>query len=200
MVLDDLTAPPAVTAPGARGTVATRAVSAGPGTSLAPATRARLPAVVSLPFALTEPQFVVVGGLFAVWAVVLAFSGLRRHNFPLNQPGERTVMAVSALTREGFPDLLARCLAALARQSLPASEFEIVVADDSASEQIRQQVESIRTSGFNVRYVPVNGRHGPAAAFSKQIGHECGYDRSPNSRQEFRVHEAQDFSGLCTEV
>jgi uncharacterized cupredoxin-like copper-binding protein len=57
--------------------------------------------VNSLPVALTEPQFVVMGGLFAVWAVVLAFAGLRRHNFPANQAGERAVMAISALLLAG---------------------------------------------------------------------------------------------------
>jgi GT2 family glycosyltransferase len=57
------------------------------------------------------------------------------------------------------PALLARCLAALAGQSLPAGEYEVIVADDAASEETRKQVEA---AGF--RYVAVTGRHGPAAA------------------------------------
>jgi plastocyanin len=57
--------------------------------------------VNSLPVALSEPQFVVVGGCFALWAVVLAFSGLSRHNFPMNLPTERLVMGISALLMVG---------------------------------------------------------------------------------------------------
>ena len=55
----------------------------------------------SPPLALSEPQFVVLGGCFALWAVVLAFSGLSRHNFPLKPGSERLVMTVSALLMAG---------------------------------------------------------------------------------------------------
>jgi GT2 family glycosyltransferase len=57
-------------------------------------------------------------------------------------------------------DLLDRCLAALARQQFAPDEFEIIVADDAASDSTRQQVQ-VHTG---VRYVAVEGRHGPAAA------------------------------------
>jgi GT2 family glycosyltransferase len=57
------------------------------------------------------------------------------------------------------PDLLARCLAALAAQDLDRASYEVIVADDAASEGTRRQVEA---AGFH--YVPVTGRHGPASA------------------------------------
>jgi GT2 family glycosyltransferase len=60
------------------------------------------------------------------------------------------------------PDLLARCLAALGTQDLPASDYEIIIADDAASDATRAQVE--RITGPTVRYIAVTGRHGPAAA------------------------------------
>ena len=39
------------------------------------------------------------------------------------------------------PDLLARCLAALAAQDLDPADYEIIVADDAASDATRRQVE-----------------------------------------------------------
>src|SRR5688572_20611263 len=62
------------------------------------------------------------------------------------------------------PDLLARCLGALLRQSWPPADYEVIVADDAAEEATRRLVESLDTSGLRLQYVPVLGRHGPAAA------------------------------------
>jgi GT2 family glycosyltransferase len=62
------------------------------------------------------------------------------------------------------PDLLARCLAALARQQFPAHDFEIIVADDAADPTTKTLVQSLTASKLNIRYIPVTGPHGPAAA------------------------------------
>jgi glycosyltransferase involved in cell wall biosynthesis len=62
------------------------------------------------------------------------------------------------------PDLLERCLTALARQRLSADQFEVVVADDAADEQTREQVEKLAGGAMPLSYVPVTGNHGPAAA------------------------------------
>lgn len=66
------------------------------------------------------------------------------------------------------PQLLARCLGALLAQDFAPSTYEILVADDAACEETRHQVECLaaraQLCGTNVRYVPVTGRHGPAAA------------------------------------
>src|SRR4051812_48386246 len=61
------------------------------------------------------------------------------------------------------PDLLGRCLAALAAQDFDPSAYELLVADDAASDATRKQVEAL-TAHPAVRYVPVTGPHGPAAA------------------------------------
>jgi len=60
-------------------------------------------------------------------------------------------------------ELLGRCLAALAGQDLDADRYEIVVADDAASEDTRTQVVGL-AARVPVRYVAVRGIHGPAAA------------------------------------
>ena len=52
-------------------------------------------------FAIANPEFVAVGGLLAVWAVLLAFMGLTRHNFPFVAGGERVVMVISILLAAG---------------------------------------------------------------------------------------------------
>jgi len=63
------------------------------------------------------------------------------------------------------PDLLRRCLAALRAQDLPPSDYEVIVADDAADAGTRELVEREGARGaVPVRYVPVEGRHGPAAA------------------------------------
>lgn len=63
------------------------------------------------------------------------------------------------------PELLARCLTALAAQEMAADSYEIVVADDAASEATRRQVEDFGTQiTCVVRYVPMTAAHGPAAA------------------------------------
>jgi glycosyltransferase involved in cell wall biosynthesis len=62
------------------------------------------------------------------------------------------------------PDLLARCLSALAAQDLERDAFEVVVADDAADDATRRLVEQQRAVGMTARYIPVQGAHGPAAA------------------------------------
>ncbi len=66
------------------------------------------------------------------------------------------------------PQLLDRCLAALVAQSFDPSAYEIVIADDAASESTRRQVEEWRSrfpqSGPAIRYLAVRDSHGPAAA------------------------------------
>jgi glycosyltransferase involved in cell wall biosynthesis len=66
------------------------------------------------------------------------------------------------------PGLLERCLHALLEQDLDPSRFEVIVADDAASEETRCQVARMaapaRDRGFCLRCVPVSGTHGPAAA------------------------------------
>src|SRR6516165_1044331 len=63
------------------------------------------------------------------------------------------------------PDLLARCLGALAAQDFAATAFEVMVTDDAGSDETRRQVaEFAARSHPVVHYVAVTGRHGPAAA------------------------------------
>lgn len=66
------------------------------------------------------------------------------------------------------PDHLARCLDALLAQDLDPTAYEIIIADDAASEQTRRQVrcwaDRAGASGRTVRYLAVSGAHGPAAA------------------------------------
>ena len=61
------------------------------------------------------------------------------------------------------PELLGRCLAALARQSFEG-EWEIIVADDANEPACRHLVERLVATIPRLRYVGVTGRHGPAAA------------------------------------
>ena len=65
-------------------------------------------------------------------------------------------------------ELLDRCLAALVAQSLDPAAYEIIIADDAASERTRAQVEGWRrrcaVMGPVIHYVAVRNSHGPAAA------------------------------------
>jgi cellulose synthase/poly-beta-1,6-N-acetylglucosamine synthase-like glycosyltransferase len=64
------------------------------------------------------------------------------------------------------PALLDRCIGALARQSLPAAEYEIIVADDAGSIETREQCARwTDRAAVAVRCVAAKGvRRGPAAA------------------------------------
>jgi glycosyltransferase involved in cell wall biosynthesis len=66
------------------------------------------------------------------------------------------------------PDFLDRCLAALVAQRCDREAYEIVIADDAASEQTQRQVEAwrerCRESGPAIHYLPVRTTRGPAAA------------------------------------
>jgi glycosyltransferase involved in cell wall biosynthesis len=67
------------------------------------------------------------------------------------------------------PALLACCLRALLEQDLAATAYEVIVADDAASDETRQLVEGwarlVCGSGKTLRYLPVaDGAHGPAVA------------------------------------
>ncbi|HVX10999.1 MAG TPA: glycosyltransferase [Pirellulales bacterium] len=62
-------------------------------------------------------------------------------------------------------DLLRTCLAALERQSLDPARYEVLVCDDANDEVTRRFVAMIAAeSRCMVRYLPVVGAHGPAAA------------------------------------
>ena len=68
----------------------------------------------------------------------------------------------------GRPDLLDRCLEALARQTLPGSRYEVIVVDDEPNDNILHLVAGWRARsldrGLRLVYVANNGQHGPAAA------------------------------------
>jgi GT2 family glycosyltransferase len=60
---------------------------------------------------------------------------------------------------------LEQCLTALAAQTMPSDELEVIVADDAAAASTQAQVVGWSEAGMNARYVPVAGaHHGPAAA------------------------------------
>ena len=55
-----------------------------------------------LPLAEIDPNaFHVIGGIFAIWAVLVTFVGLRMTEFPKNDGGVRAVVAISALLLAG---------------------------------------------------------------------------------------------------
>ncbi len=65
------------------------------------------------------------------------------------------------------PALLARCLAALARQAFARDDYEVLVCDDAASAATRRQVEALRREWNGLpalRYLAVSGTRGPAGA------------------------------------
>ena len=74
------------------------------------------------------------------------------------------------------PDLLERCLAALAAQDFEPHCYEVIVADDGAEPRVRQLVASwqARTRGAPmVRYVAVTQTQGPAGARNRGWERAC---------------------------
>jgi GT2 family glycosyltransferase len=68
----------------------------------------------------------------------------------------------------GRPDLLDRCIGALAQQSLDPARFEVIVVDDRPNPQTEAIVvrwrRALAGGGPGLRYLANHGRHGPAAA------------------------------------
>jgi len=65
------------------------------------------------------------------------------------------------------PDLLERCLKALANQHFPRDSYEIIVCDDACSDATRQQVDQWQRAQHDmpaIRYLAVVGSRGPAGA------------------------------------
>ena len=46
-------------------------------------------------------SFHVLGGLLALWAVLVSFLGITRENFPASKPAERAVALISAVLVAG---------------------------------------------------------------------------------------------------
>lgn len=87
---------------------------------------------------------------------------------PAQNLSEQPVPAVSVvLPTCGRVDLLDRCLDALMRQTIDGRRFEVIVVDDNPGHNTRQLVAVWRASagerGPDLRYIPNNGSHGPAA-------------------------------------
>lgn len=65
------------------------------------------------------------------------------------------------------PELLERCLQALARQQYPREDYEVLVCDDAVSAATRTRVGQLRQAWGNrpaLRYLPVTETRGPAGA------------------------------------
>ncbi len=78
----------------------------------------------------------------------------------------------------GRTESLRRCLDALLHQDFETNAYEILVADDADSGGTRNLVEEFGCRDAHekhapVRYVPVTGRHGPAAARNAGLRASC---------------------------
>ncbi|MBV9486977.1 MAG: glycosyltransferase family 2 protein [Frankiaceae bacterium] len=62
------------------------------------------------------------------------------------------------------PDLLRRCLAALAAQDLAPDRFEVVVVDDGSGPEVRTVLEEASTRSPQLRWLAQATNQGPAAA------------------------------------
>lgn len=66
------------------------------------------------------------------------------------------------------PDLFVQCLEALLAQDFTPTDYEVIIVDDVACEEMRCLVEfrakRARQCGHTIRYVAVTSSHGPAAA------------------------------------
>ncbi len=81
-------------------------------------------------------------------------------------PDTRPMISVVVPTYKR-PDLLERCLEALLTQTLPATQYEIIVCDDGPSQAAREVVDRARAGSAGqplLRYCPVTGTQGPAGA------------------------------------
>src|SRR5581483_1259103 len=81
---------------------------------------------------------------------------------PSEAPPDIAVSAVIPTYRR--PELLERCLLALAAQDLERRLYEVIVVDDAGCAETRKLVLGWRRSGLRPRYLRRQGAPGPAAA------------------------------------
>jgi glycosyltransferase involved in cell wall biosynthesis len=72
--------------------------------------------------------------------------------------------------------ILARCIEALIKQTLQSSKYEIIIADDEGSPETKALVEmfSVQHPKHFIKYLKVEGTHGPAAARNQGWRHAAG--------------------------
>jgi GT2 family glycosyltransferase len=96
----------------------------------------------------------------AIW------QGLQGQREPQDDPAWRDVSVVVPTRRR--PQLLERCLNALAAQTLAPERYEIVVCDDGPDDAthllVHRLAEAHRARGIDIRYQPILATQGPAAA------------------------------------
>ncbi|TCS34689.1 cellulose synthase/poly-beta-1,6-N-acetylglucosamine synthase-like glycosyltransferase [Paucimonas lemoignei] len=84
------------------------------------------------------------------------------------RPGAGNTQISVVVPTYNRPDLLERCLRALAAQVFDATRFEIIVVDDGPHQATRDVAEKwinqLKVTGPRVIYIPSEGPHGPAAA------------------------------------
>ncbi len=93
--------------------------------------------------------------------------------FPPQKPGGRVAPELSVIIPTcNRKDKLLRCLQMLARQSLPAAQFEVVVVDDGSSDGTEEFLRAQKTP-FALRHFR-QANKGPAAARNRGIREACG--------------------------
>jgi GT2 family glycosyltransferase len=96
-----------------------------------------------------------------------SFSGPAMGGAPPARPPSSQLLVSVVIATCGRPQLLLRCLDALARQTLPPHLYDVIVVDDGRSEDTRSAVArfAMHTQGLPVvRYLRPDGTRGPAAA------------------------------------
>lgn len=90
--------------------------------------------------------------------------------------GARAVPAVTVVVpTKNRRDLLARCLAAIAAQTLPADAYEVVVADNRSTEDIAGLVAEVAArTGRCIRHLPMAEDRGPAPARNAAVRAAAG--------------------------
>lgn len=72
------------------------------------------------------------------------------------------------------PDLLARCLDSLARQTASPSEYEVVVVDDGSGDGTAEVLASVASSWEGLRWESLPTNRGPAAARNRAVARAEG--------------------------
>lgn len=84
------------------------------------------------------------------------------------RPGSGNTQISVVVPTYNRPDLLDRCLRALAAQVFDATRFEIIIVDDGPHQATQNVAEKwsreLKVTGPRVIYIPSDGPHGPAAA------------------------------------
>ena len=162
----------------------------------------------------SKVPFYIAGGLLAAWAVILAFNGIRRPDFPSSKGGRRGVIGTSLLLVIGAVSMAVVTAGeeTESEAAAPTSSELRLVADPSGVPSFDKKTGSVKAGTVTIRFVNAStSEHNVAVAQgSRELGRsptingadtELKVDLRPGEYEYYcavDAHRAAGMEGVLT--